>query len=46
MENLKKCSVNVMVLNMDDSCEFYSGKLGLELINRYGNYYAEIQARA
>ena len=44
MENLKKCRVNVMVSNMDDAVEFYSEKLGLELINRYDNHYAEIQA--
>jgi len=44
MENLKKMSVNVMVSNMDEACEFYSEKLGLELINRYDNHYAEIQA--
>ena len=44
MENLKKCRVNVMVSNMDNAVEFYSVKLGLELKNRYGNHYAEIQA--
>ena len=44
MENLKKCRVNVMVSNMDNAIEFYSVKLGLELINRYDNHYAEIQA--
>ncbi len=44
MRNLKKCRVNVMVSNMDNAIEFYSVKLGLELINRYGDHYAEIQA--
>lgn len=44
MENLKKCRVNVMVSNMDDAIDFYIKKLELELINRYGDYYAEIQA--
>ncbi len=44
MENLIKCRVNVMVSNMDNAIEFYSVKLGLELLNRYGNHYAEIQA--
>jgi predicted enzyme related to lactoylglutathione lyase len=44
MENLKKCRVNVMVSNMDDAVEFYSVKLGLELVNRYDDHYAEIQA--
>ena len=32
MENLKKCRINVMVSNMDNAVEFYSEKLGLELI--------------
>ncbi|MCH8903262.1 MAG: VOC family protein [Bacteroidetes bacterium] len=44
MENLQKCRINVMVSNMDSAVEFYSEKLGLELINRYGDDYAEIQA--
>jgi len=33
-----------MISNMDKAIEFYQDKLGLELINRYGDYYAEIQA--
>ena len=44
MENLKKCRVNVMVSNMEESVKFYSETLGLELLNRYGDHYAEIQA--
>jgi catechol 2,3-dioxygenase-like lactoylglutathione lyase family enzyme len=44
MKNLKTCRVNVMISNMDKAIEFYHGKLGLELINRYGDHYAEIQA--
>ncbi|MCZ6594571.1 MAG: VOC family protein [Bacteroidetes bacterium] len=44
MENLIKCRVNVMVSNMDKAVEFYSVTLGLELINRYDDHYAEIQA--
>jgi catechol 2,3-dioxygenase-like lactoylglutathione lyase family enzyme len=44
MNNLKKCLVNVMVSNMDKAIEFYIGKLELELINRYNNHYAEVQA--
>lgn len=44
MENLKKCRINVMVSNMDDAVKFYSVTLGLELVNRYGDHYAEIQA--
>ncbi|MEQ8623552.1 MAG: hypothetical protein RJQ00_13350 [Vicingaceae bacterium] len=44
MKNLKTCRVNVMISNMDEAIEFYQGKLGLELKNRYGDHYAEIQA--
>jgi len=44
MENLKKCRINVMVSNMDSAVKFYSNTLDLELINRYGDHYAEIQA--
>jgi len=34
----------VMISNMDRAIEFYQDKLGLELKNRYGDHYAEIQA--
>lgn len=44
MKNLQTCRVNVMVSNMDRAIDFYHGKLGLELLNRYGDHYAEIQA--
>lgn len=44
MKNLKSCRVNVMISNIDKAIEFYEGKLGLELLNRYGDHYAEIQA--
>ena len=44
MKNLKKCRVNVMVSNMEDAVKFYIETLELQLINRYGNHYAEIQA--
>ena len=43
MKSLKSCRVNVMVSDMDAVVAFYQGKLGLELLNRYGNHYAEIQ---
>lgn len=33
-----------MVSNMNNAINFYSSTLGLELINRYGDDYAEIQA--
>lgn len=29
---------------MDSAIGFYQGKLGMELLNRYGNHYAELQA--
>ncbi len=44
METLNSCRVNVMVSDINAAIEFYAGKLGLELINRYGDHYAEIQA--
>jgi catechol 2,3-dioxygenase-like lactoylglutathione lyase family enzyme len=43
MKNLKECRINVMVSNMDAAVAFYTETLELELINRYGNHYAEIQ---
>jgi catechol 2,3-dioxygenase-like lactoylglutathione lyase family enzyme len=33
-----------MVSNLDDAIAFYQGRLELELLNRYGDHYAEIQA--
>ena len=36
--------INVMVADMDKSIDFYVNKLGLTLLNHYGNFYAEIQA--
>lgn len=44
MKNLKTCRVNVMVSDMDKAVNFYHNTLGLELVNRYGDHYAEIQA--
>ena len=44
MKNLKTCRVNMMISNMDNAIDFYQNKLGLSLMNRYGNNYAEIQA--
>ena len=44
MKNLKTCRVNIMISNMNEAIDFYQGKLGLELLNRYGDHYAEIQA--
>ena len=44
MKNLITCRINVMISNMDKAIEFYQSILGLELVNRYGDHYAEIQA--
>ena len=44
MKNLEACRVNVMVSDIDRSIAFYQDKLDLELVNRYRNHYAEIQA--
>ncbi len=44
MKNLKACRINVMVSDMDEAINFYDDKLGLNLVNRFGNHYAEIQA--
>ena len=44
MENLNKVRVNVKVTSMDEAIQFYVHKLGLELRNRYGDHYAEIDA--
>jgi len=33
-----------MVSDITDAIEFYVNTLGLELLNRYGDHYAEVQA--
>ncbi len=33
-----------MVVNMDAAVAFYAGTLGLQMLNRYGDHYAELQA--
>ena len=33
-----------MISDMDQAIDFYVNTLGLELINRYGNHYAELDA--
>lgn len=43
MKNLISCRVNVMISNMDQAIAFYEGILGLTVLNRYGNHYAELQ---
>ncbi|MDX1445776.1 VOC family protein [Lishizhenia sp.] len=44
MKSLEASRVNIMVNDMDHSVKFYTETLGLELLNRWGNHYAEIQA--
>jgi predicted enzyme related to lactoylglutathione lyase len=44
MKNLNRCRINVMVSNMDSAVSYYTETLGLKLIKRYGDHYAEIQA--
>lgn len=45
MESLKHSRVNVMVRDMDKSIDFYVNVLDLELVNHWGNHYAEIKAK-
>ena len=45
MENLNKARVNIMVSNMDKAISFYIDQLGLKLVNRYGDHYAEVDAK-
>ncbi|MCB9035345.1 MAG: VOC family protein [Lewinellaceae bacterium] len=42
MEGLKRTTVTVMVSNLDTAVSFYTEQLGLKLIKRYGEHYAEI----
>ena len=44
MAKINSRRINVMVVDMDKAIDFYTDKLGLKLLNHYGNYYAEIQA--
>lgn len=44
MSKIIASRVNIMISNMDTSIDFYTNKLGLKLLNQYGNHYAEIQA--
>jgi catechol 2,3-dioxygenase-like lactoylglutathione lyase family enzyme len=44
MTKIISSRVNVMVADIDKSIDFYTNKLGLKLLNQYGNHYAEIQA--
>jgi catechol 2,3-dioxygenase-like lactoylglutathione lyase family enzyme len=40
---LKRCSITIMVSDLDNSVTFYTETLGLKLSKRYGNHYAEIE---
>lgn len=44
MKNLVTCRINIMVSSINEAIEFYIDKLDLELVNRFGDHYAEIQA--
>lgn len=44
MENLNSCRINVLVSKMDEAVAFYTEALNLDLLKRYGDHYAEIQA--
>lgn len=44
MKSLNNCRINVMVSDMEKAIDFYTKKLGLTLLNHWGNHYAEIQA--
>ena len=44
MKDLLQCRINVMVSDMARAISFYVDTLGLQLLNRYGDHYAEIQA--
>jgi len=44
MKNLITCRVNIMISDMNRAIDFYTNILGLELLNRYGEHYAEVQA--
>ncbi|MBN4071479.1 VOC family protein, partial [Crocinitomix catalasitica] len=43
METLNKCRIKAMVSNLEASVKFYCETLGLELIQSYGDNYAEVQ---
>ena len=43
MKSLKHCNLTIRVSDLDVSLSFYTGILGLQLTQRYGNHYAEIE---
>ena len=42
--NIVNCTVTIHVSDINKAIQFYSEVLGFELINNYGNHYAELQA--
>lgn len=44
MKNLNNARVNIMVSSMDKAIDFYVDMLGLKLLSRYGDHYAELDA--
>jgi catechol 2,3-dioxygenase-like lactoylglutathione lyase family enzyme len=44
MLEIKSSNVTVMVGEMDRAIEFYTNGLGLSLVRRWGNHYAQVAA--
>lgn len=44
MNSLTTARFNIVVSNMDSGIQFYTGVLGLTLVNRFGDHYAEVKA--
>ncbi len=44
MLKINNARVNVMISDMEQSIDFYVNILGLDLTNRYGDHYAELNA--
>ena len=44
MKNLIGTTITLMVWDLGRSIQFYTETLGLDLIQRYGDHYAEIQS--
>lgn len=40
----QSCRLNIMVSNLDTAIAFYRDVLGFDLINRFGDHYAEVVA--
>jgi catechol 2,3-dioxygenase-like lactoylglutathione lyase family enzyme len=44
MPAITSSNVTVMVKDLDRAIEFYTRTLGLSLVNRWGNHYAQVSA--